>query len=136
MAAVLNASTDGRHDLPHMRSAWRVAFAVLVGAAVVFIAGLSVGQSQAREPRVVSGTAYPNQDATAIALTPDHGPTVGFAVGGSPWQRDDGPWHDAGPSCLTPLRAGQRVQLGVLDADPAGSMPGGPVVVWMRCLSR
>lgn len=96
---------------------------LLLGGGSAFLAGWHLGETRGREPRVVTGTAYPNHDATAIALTPAHGASIGFTVAGSPWRQDDGPWHDKGPNCLTPLKSGQRVRLGVIETNPSDSVP-------------
>jgi len=109
---------------------------LVLGGGSAFLAGWHLGESRAREPRIVMGSAYTNHDATAIALTPDQGPAIGLTVAGSLWQQDNGPWHDKGPNCLAPLQSGQKVQLGVVDTNPSGSVPGRPTVVWLRCVSR
>jgi hypothetical protein len=62
----------------------------------------------------------PNATGTAIALSDS-----------------DDVWHDGaeGPSCVgTDTRRKAFVRLGIVEVDADAGGPGGPRVVWLRCL--
>lgn len=109
--------------------------AALVGLAMGILIGWAIGQAGRTRIEVVEGRAWVNEEGTAIGLSPDgKAPGTGYVIAGAMWREQDGPWHDAFPTCLEPLVTGQRARLGVLQTSPQGDAPGRSVVVWLECL--
>ena len=120
----------------------RLALAVAIAASVVVIGGWT-GRSDTRpgEVTVLAGTAnIVNGARSAIGF---HGKRIAgprlrigdvdgsWVVAGAAWF-DGRAWHDNGtPTCLHDAPA--AVELGVVEAAPAGDAPGRAVVVWLRC---
>ena len=120
-----------------IQRAFAVIAAALIGAALGVLVAATVGLADGGRVQVVEGEAWVNHEGTAIGLSPDgETPGTGYVIAGAMWRQQDGPWHDSFPTCLEPLVAGQRVQLGVIDARPRGEAPGRPVVVWLECLGE
>ncbi len=76
-------------------------------------------------------------DGTAIhfSLQKD-GPSTGYVIAGADWKDTSGVWHSSLPTCLDPETMGQRVRLGIVEADPTEYSPRIDVVVWLECLDN
>jgi hypothetical protein len=88
-------------------------------------------------PDAVEGWAMPNAQGTAISLhdSTDDRPGNGYVIAGARWAGPDGVWRDDAVSCVgTDTTVRTRVRLGIVDVVP-GDAPGGPHVVWLRCLT-
>jgi len=58
--------------------------------------------------------------------------TMNFEVGARPWY-DGREWHEAGvPECLS--GTAHHVEVGVVEARPYKSAPGGATLVWLSCV--
>lgn len=119
----------------------RVYLGCLLGVLVAGLAGGAVVHfvhSDDVVPEVQRGTVtIVDQGVEAIGFRPDgqRSRTTGYVVSGSKWADRQGTWHDNGhPECLTAGSHGQRIEIGMVNVRPTGHAPGGPVVVWIRCL--
>jgi hypothetical protein len=73
-------------------------------------------------------------DAFAIQLSGTQGTTSYAMANTMRWRDKYGVWWDGTqPACMKPLSHGQHITIGVINAEPAGDAPGGPVVVWIEC---
>jgi hypothetical protein len=114
----------------------------LIAAALV-AAGVLVGQGL---PRNNAATAAEKGTMTSVTPSADRtGADFVFQVNGSsqtlalgdrtPWQDKPGVWHHSGlPSCmLARSTAPRHITVGIIDVQATGTLPGGPLVVWVKC---
>lgn len=117
---------------------------LLLGSGLIFAIGAIVGSAftlalwePARaQVNVLEGyvTAV-NASGTAIGVSQQPGgPGEGYTIGEAWWRESGSPWERSTSTCLEPLSSGQRVRLGVVQVEPEGETPGGPVVAWVECL--
>ena len=113
---------------------------VVVGVVVaVGFGGWGFATRHSATPDVVEGWAMPNASGSAISLhdSDDTRDGNGYIVAGAAWAGPDGLWHNGadGPTCIgTDTTVKTRVRLGIVDVAVGEGGPGGPRVVWLRCL--
>ncbi|MBN6040574.1 hypothetical protein [Amycolatopsis sp. 195334CR] len=113
---------------------------VLVGLVAVVAFGVWWGVNRhTATPEVIEGWAMPDAAGTTISLHDSDDSREGnsYIVVGAYWADHTNLWHDGtgGPTCVgTDTTKKTRVRLGIVDAEPHEG-PGGPRVVWLRCLS-
>jgi len=85
-----------------------------------------------------------NAKGSAIGFAPsvDAKEGEGYILSGARWSfSDENTWHEAlnangEESCVPPNSSGQKLQLGIVDVPSGENAPGGPRVVWFRCLGE
>jgi hypothetical protein len=110
--------------------------ALLLGIAIGAVTTWGFHALRGTQVQIIEGyTTDVNQAGTAIGLAsePD-GPGKGYSIAGAFWREAGGPWHTSGPTCLNPGTSGQRVRMGVVEAEPKMEAPGREVIVWLECL--
>jgi hypothetical protein len=122
----------------------RTALAACGAAGVILLTGGFWGgrslTTSAATPRIETGKVVGvgvTGEEFAIELAGSRQAT-GFGLGSDVLWRDPyGTWHDGtSPTCMRPLSRGQRVTIGVIDAQPLGDAPGRSVVVWLECARK
>jgi len=118
-------------------AAYAVTAVVLL--AIGFWAGKSLSTSTAT-PQVKTGAigfVSPSGDEFTIRLTGLKGLTSYALPATVEWQDGYGTWwENTRPACMKPGTHGQKVTLGVVDSEPVGDAPGGPVIVWLKCAAK
>jgi hypothetical protein len=114
----------------------------LIGAALIVV-GVLVGQALPRHsasPSQESGTLMSFGPNTAGSGTnfvfQFKGSKQTYTVGDiTPWQTKPGIWHHNGPpACMVPKSPTPRpITIGVVSIDSSGTLPGGPLVAWVKC---
>jgi len=123
------------------RNTKRAAFGVtaVVLLAIGFWVGKSLSTSPAT-PKAETGTIgfiSPGGDSFTIRLSGLRGITSFALPPTVEWRDGYGTWNEnTRPACMKPGTHGQRVTLGLVDTEPVGDAPSGPVIVWLECASK
>jgi hypothetical protein len=115
-----------------------IAIASLALLGIGFLVG-NLRVSSTAAPQVISGKVTEvgtNGDEFAFVQSGSHSSTSYGLSSSIEWRNTQGSWSDSSPiACMKPLSSGQIVTLGVVTVNPTSGAPGGPVVVWLECVS-